>query len=73
MDSNIVVFGHRPNDIEDKRFSSVPLDELPLAMVYIPFQPYGEVYGEEEGLKNGTLFKNIDKPFSVLNRRGGKK
>ena len=34
-----------------------------LTMVFANMQPLGELYSTEDALVNGTLFKNIDKPF----------
>lgn len=36
-----------------------------LAMVYIPNQEFRELYDSETGLCRGTLFRELDKPFSV--------
>ena len=45
------------------RFSDVMLKNLPLTMAYLPFQQIEGVYNQEEALKSGTLFPNLDKPF----------
>ena len=43
-----------------------PLPEDPVvAMAYVPFQQYGAVYAPEEALANGTLFPDLDKPFTA--------
>lgn len=34
-----------------------------LAMVYSPYQKYEELYDPREGLCNGTIFCNLNKPF----------
>ncbi len=34
-----------------------------LAMAYVPWQEWGELYSEEAALRNGTLFPDLDKPF----------
>lgn len=39
----------------------------PLAMAYVPFQQWGEVYDKDEALKKGTLFPDLVFPFE----RGG--
>lgn len=39
----------------------------PLAMAYVPFQQWGEVYSEDEAFDNGTLFPELNFPFE----RGG--
>lgn len=45
------------------RFSDTPLDKLPLAMSYTPFQELNETYNFGEALMRGTLFPELDKPF----------
>ena len=34
-----------------------------LAMVYSPHQHWRNLYDEETGLKRGTIFEELDKPF----------
>ncbi len=36
----------------------------PLAMAYVPYQQWGEVYTEDEALSHGTLFPELNFPFS---------
>ena len=58
--------------MEDMRVSySCPLerdikkiDSLPLAMAYVPWQHRGNLYKPEEGLRQGTVFADLDKPFT---------
>ena len=38
-------------------------DNTPLAMAYVPFQQWGEVYNDEEALCRGTIFPDLDLPF----------
>ena len=39
-------------------------DEMPaLAMTYSPWQEWDTVYEAEVGLKRGTIFPGLDKPF----------
>lgn len=40
--------------------------ETPIAMAYVPYQQWNEVYGEEEAMCSGTLFPDLVRPF-----RGG--
>ncbi len=41
-----------------------PLPANPVvAMAYVPYQKYGEVYAAEKGLETGTIFPELDKPF----------
>ena len=48
-------------------FGDTKLRDLPLAMAYVPMQPLTSTYEQDEALKSGTLFPNLDKPF--LGRR----
>lgn len=41
--------------------------KTPLAMAYVPFQQWGEVYTEDEAFDKGTLFPELNFPFE----RGG--
>ena len=36
----------------------------PLAMAYVPFQRWGDVYDDDKALSKGTLFPELDLPFS---------
>lgn len=47
----------------DSKFSKIPLDELPLTIAYVPMQQYEEVYSDDQALKSGTLYPDLDKPF----------
>ncbi len=38
--------------------------KTPLAMAYVPFQQWGEVYNDDAALRAGTLFPELDLPFS---------
>lgn len=41
-------------------FTSQPIS---LAMAYVPWQTWREVYDPELGLERGTIFAELDKPF----------
>ena len=41
----------------------IPKDAT-VTMAYIPLQDTTETYTEEEGLARGTIFPQLDKPFS---------
>ena len=56
-------FVFNPVQKNELKFSDTPLDELPLAMSYVPMQKFGEVYSEDDALCRGTLFPCLDKPF----------
>lgn len=53
-------------DMLQKRYrttSPLPKD-VALAMAYVPFQQYGDLYDETRALEAGTLFADLDKPFT---------
>lgn len=39
------------------------LQELPLAMAYVPIQAWGDTYTPARALCRGTLFPQLDLPF----------
>lgn len=40
------------------------LKGLPIAMAYVPWQEFKDLYPAEKGLCRGTIFEELDKPFS---------
>ncbi|MDD6102183.1 MAG: spore coat associated protein CotJA [Clostridiales bacterium] len=47
-----------------QKSSAGPNDnEKALAMAYVPWQTWGSLYSPDEALKNGTVFKDLDKKF----------
>ena len=51
---------------QNYRYGCLPC-EAPLAMAYVPYQEWGEVYDCDVAFNSGTLFPNLDFPF----RKGG--
>lgn len=39
------------------------VDSMPVAMQYVPWQHWNQIYNPEEGLKCGTIFPELNKPF----------
>ncbi len=39
------------------------LDELPLAMAYVPSQRFERLYEPSDGWHRGTIFADLDKPY----------
>ena len=50
----------RPPQNNSTRFPQ----STPLAMAYVPFQEWGEVYTDDEAFPKGTLFPELDFPFT---------
>lgn len=48
-----------PSDSMMSRFPK----NAPLAMAYVPFQEWGEVYTDDEAFPVGTLFPDLNYPF----------
>lgn len=46
------------------------LDDMPVAMAYVPWQKWQQIYEPCQALQRGTIFKELDKPFLG---RGGRK
>ncbi len=44
-----------------------PLSGLPVAMAYVPWQTWKDLYEIDKALEVGTIFEELDKPF--LGRR----
>lgn len=42
-----------------------------LAMVYAPCQVFADLYELDEGLRNGTIFRALNKPFQPGYRKRG--
>ena len=38
--------------------------KTPIAMAYVPFQEWGDVYDDDEAISCGTLFPDLKLPFS---------
>lgn len=49
------------------------LEKLPLAYSYTPYQELDSVYNYSEGLDNGTVFPELNKPLGVYGNEFGKK
>ncbi len=37
---------------------------LPIAMAYVPWQSYGNIYSMQQALRNGTMFQELDLEFA---------
>ena len=53
-------------DIKKGNGDSMPRfpKNTPIAMAYVPFQQWGETYGDDEAFSRGTLFPELDLPFA---------
>ena len=47
----------------ENAFDNTYLGRLPLAMAYVPFQQWGNIYEPYRALQRGTIFPELDLPF----------
>lgn len=40
------------------------LSNFPLAMAYVPWQDYGNIYAQPQALRNGTMFADLNLDFA---------
>ena len=46
-----------------ERVMNDPLQGMPLAMAYVPWQQFCNLYDEHEAFHDGTIFKDLDLDF----------
>ena len=59
-------YSSRTNDFSDDLscpFENDTLNAFPVAMAYVPWQYWNEIYDYDKALCRGTLFPELDKPF----------
>lgn len=39
------------------------IEDMPIAMAYVPWQQWKELYDPKDGFKRGTIFRELDLPF----------
>ena len=39
------------------------LQDMPIAMAYVPWQEWSNIYEVQKGFRRGTIFEELDKPF----------
>ena len=49
------------------------MDRFPVAMLYVPWQRWNQTYELDRGLKAGTIFPDLDRPFRGVRKGGCKK
>lgn len=42
------------------------LEDMPLAMAYVPWQKWQNLYDAEKGFCNGTIFQELNLPFQGI-------
>lgn len=54
--------GDQPSIMCEQPDSALP-KEMPIAMLYVPYQSWRKIYDTQVGLERGTIFEELDKPF----------
>ena len=54
----------------DNSNSQSCIDNMPLAMAYVPMQRFRALYEPEAGLERGTIFAELDMPFVGCKKNG---
>ncbi len=52
------------NFLDMKKNHADNLEDMPLAMAYVPYQQWRELYDPNEAFSRGTIFKELDLPFT---------
>ncbi len=60
--------------LQNSAFFIEPLpDDTVVAMAYVPFQNASKLYSPEHGIRTGTMFPELNKPFDPDCNKGGDK
>lgn len=52
-----------PPSIECEQPDTALPKEMPIAMLYVPYQSWRKLYDHQIALERGTIFEELDKPF----------
>ncbi len=63
IDSEKEVFCGFCRNINTVNNASVFPENISLAMAYVPYQSWQNIYAVDDALNAGTLFADLDKPF----------
>ncbi|RGK85145.1 spore coat associated protein CotJA [Dorea formicigenerans] len=53
----------RQPDSSRELCAGIALDQMPVTMAYVPWTKWRNIYEAEKGLRRGTIFQDLDKPF----------
>ena len=45
-------------------YSNLDIENMPIAMAYVPFQQWQNIYEPRQAFQRGTIFKELDLPFT---------
>lgn len=40
------------------------IENMPIGMAYVPWQNWQDIYAKDKGIMRGTIFAQLDKPFT---------
>lgn len=58
------------NNVSEKSDNITDFSDFPVGMCYVPWQKFGQVYDPKRALMVGTIFPELDKPFTGKCRGG---
>lgn len=59
-------------ELQNADFFITPLPKKTVvAMAYVPYQNAAQLYSPEQGIQNGTMFPELNKPFCPRGSKGG--
>ena len=51
-----------------QRDAGFDINQMPIAMAYVPWQKWRDIYEKDKGIIRGTIFEELDKPFKGAKR-----
>ena len=54
----------RQPDSSRELCAGIALDQMPVTMAYVPWTKWRNIYEAEKGLRRGTIFQDLDKPWN---------
>lgn len=55
-----------PENVCERRMDHGDLADMPLAMAYVPWQKWQNIYKAKKAFQRGTIFEELDKPFQGI-------
>lgn len=69
-DDDITSDGNMPqNNPGNNSTADNCIDNMPLAMAYVPMQRWQKIYEDSKAIMRGTIFEELDLPFKGAGRR----
>lgn len=63
MQSEDMNLNSKPLSCYDNEDMNENIEVMPIAMAYVPWQQWREIYDSKDGFRRGTIFRELDLPF----------